>query len=108
MILQESALDYRLDPQLQLHCSKEVSERHAYVHVHVHVHFSPDLKQSMCAHTTPTMFIRDGRWSSNWPTSAGWLLALLFSLFSFMRRFHKKNNLTAFGKRTPRLECEVR
>ncbi|KAF4091873.1 hypothetical protein AMELA_G00041450 [Ameiurus melas] len=26
VILQESALDYRLDPQLQLHCSKEITE----------------------------------------------------------------------------------
>lgn len=25
VILQESALDYRLDPQLQMHCSEEVS-----------------------------------------------------------------------------------
>lgn len=28
VILQESALDYRLDPQLQLHCSEEVDNNH--------------------------------------------------------------------------------
>lgn len=32
VILQESALDYRLDPQLQLHCSEEV-----YTHTHTHL-----------------------------------------------------------------------
>ena len=31
VILQESALDYRLDPQLQMHCSDEVNTQHLFV-----------------------------------------------------------------------------
>lgn len=33
MIIQESALDYRLDPQLQMHCSEEVGEAALQLHI---------------------------------------------------------------------------
>lgn len=36
MILQESALDYRLDPQLQVHCTDEV---HTQTHTHTPVSY---------------------------------------------------------------------
>lgn len=52
VILQEAALDYRLDPQLQLHCSKEVSEsRYTYL-------FSPATRVHA---EPPTTFIKNRR-----------------------------------------------
>lgn len=33
VILQESALDYRLDPQLQMQCAEEVSYSFSFLHV---------------------------------------------------------------------------
>lgn len=33
VILQESALDYRLDPQLQMQCAEEVSYSSSFLHV---------------------------------------------------------------------------